>query len=163
MSPRRLLFLLPLLFACASAPTPFVPVATAPAASAASAASEADRVVWVRVASGGANATVVLTGAPVQVVAGAYRQRGDTLFTRMPFAVSLPDSALDLQITARGAARGASAVARVEYSTVDALGQLHRVEGEGTQLMLRRLAPGQQLLLGRGAESVVKLASTARE
>lgn len=159
MNPRRLLFLLPLLAACAQTAT-----TTDVAADATVKPDDApDRVVWVRMPGRVANASVVLTGTRVQVVAGARQMRGDTLYAKVPFAIALPDSTFELQIATRGAAPGDTPLAQVEYTTVNAMGEKLQVNGEGTKIILSREAPGRQLQLGGSAAAMFSMRARAGE
>lgn len=160
MNPRRLLFLLPFVAACASTAAP---LRTDARVATADTRDDADRVVWVRMAGGQANASVVLTGARVQLVAGARQQRGDTLYAKVPFAIALPDSAFELRIATRALARGAAPIAEVEYVTVDARGERLKVRGTGEELLLSRGAPGQQVLLAGKASATFSMMTRAGE
>lgn len=159
MNPRRLLFLLPLLAACAQSATTLdvaggneVKPDDAP-----------DRVVWVRMPGRAATASVIVTGARVQVVAGARQMRGDTLYAKVPFAIALPDSTFELQIATRGVNPADTPMAEVEYTTVNALGERLQVNGAGTQIILSREAPGRQLQLGGSAAAMFSMRARAGE
>ena len=160
MTYRRLLVFTPLFAACASAATP---LAGTTGLTSATSAPAADHVVWVRMAGQAANASVVLTGDHVQLVAGARGQRGDTLYARVPFAIALPDSAFEVQIATRGSARAQAPIAEVEYTTKDATGEPLDVTGRGAQIILRRGAPGEEVTLGGQATAMYRLRARASE
>ena len=161
---RRLIpLLLPLFGACAPVSTASRAAAPSPAIASSAQVLDAERVLWVRTPDPRTSASLSIDGEPVKVIAGAKRLRGDTVIAATTFAVALPADAFEMRITAKAALPGQPGIngkAVVEYTTVNARGELQRVQAVGADLVLRRAAADQPLeVAGASRRTVTRVSA----
>ncbi|HET7458365.1 MAG TPA: hypothetical protein VFJ74_11995 [Gemmatimonadaceae bacterium] len=142
--------------ACAQATGASRVASFGPAGAAASVrrAERPDEVLAVSLTGVRARTELVLTGAPVTLLAGTRAQRGDTLSADSPFVVALPTDPFELQIATRSSVPYAGTMATIEYATVNAAGETVTVRAEGARMVVRRAAAGQPLLVAGAARRV---------